>query len=186
LPSLSDLLKELASSNNNRRQASAQVTDQTSGTSQSGTLIEGLERVKELKKQYEALKDVVEPEPCPWWDPRSNSCILKLNHGYSCAQTKPYSQVIEVLKEAGVDEEKARQLLDRFHRLGLIAICDPVVHRRWSISTKWVILGALLGLWAASMGSALGALGALIVGILAGLRRGGVKRYGSKRIIFIL
>ena len=177
MSSLSDLLEELTLSEEGYGRGSERVGD----TDQFEALVERLERVRKIRKLYDVLKSVVEPEPCPLWDSERGSCKLGFNHGYSCTQTKPYKQVLEVLREAGVDERSAEQLIERFQRLGLVAICDPVVRRDGAAAAKGAALGALLGLLAGPPGAIMGAF----MGGTAGWLVGEEERHGPKRIIFI-
>ncbi len=175
--SLSKLLEELMDREHKRSKK------HTSGEASSGDHIEflatQLEQVSKLKNLYKVLKEVVEPQPCPFWD--QGKCRLGLAKNFRCIYTKPYEQVIEVLREAGLRSVEIRDLLGRFQRLGLISVCEPVVRRDRETTATGALLGALLGVVAGG-----GLNGALFLGVIGGIVGwflGGEKRY-EKRMVF--
>ena len=149
--------------------------------SQVDSIIDRLKRVKKVKRLYSVLKEVVEPEPCPYWDQRRGKCGLGFNRGYECTHTKLYELVVEILKEAGVNRNDAEKLIERLQGLGLIAICDPVIRKDGEAAAKGAILGTiLLGVLGGPAGAVMGA----VLGGTMGWVVGEEKRYGPKRIVF--
>ena len=178
-PTLSEMLKELTG----RARGAGTVRQSTGhGKDGSGEPIM-FKHILRYRKLYMELKTVVGPEPCPLYSPLRRRCkIEELGGGPYCISTKPYNAVLATLREAGYAEREARELIDKFARLGWIKICNPVISYADKASIALGIIGALAGL---ATGGLVGAALLAILGALVGNALPPTERLGEKRVIFL-